>query len=62
MTDDCDAVVSGPDGDMRIVVEHDGWMLMRDAKGNVFFADRHDRDIADCPISLLFDKEKSIVN
>ena len=48
--------------DMRIVVEHRGWLLMRDSKGEIFFGDRRKRDIADCPVALLFEKEKAIAN
>lgn len=42
----------------KICAEHEGWLLLRNAAGEVHFADRQDRDPADCPVSLLIDLEK----
>jgi hypothetical protein len=43
---------------LRIVVEHEGWLLLRDRNDDFYFADRYERDIADCPSTLLLKLEK----
>ena len=46
--------------DLVIVVEHEGWLLLRHGgtkEGDPLFASRDDRDPADCPVALLLKME-----
>jgi hypothetical protein len=47
---------------MRIVVEHDGWLLLKNREGEPFFADRRGRPIADCPVATLLNLAKKAAN
>lgn len=47
-----------PRTDMKVVAEYDGWVMLRDTKGEPFFGDKQGRDIADCPVSQLMDLER----